>query len=104
MRHAAADGSSTVLYGETPYGWRLTRDRSRLVVNGDEQRVIAVVRHMYFAKRVPMREVVKHLKDMGVVNRRGRAFGLSSVWEMIHHGTERPTEAGKPKAKKAKRR
>jgi site-specific DNA recombinase len=102
MRQAVALGSSPVLYGETPYGWRLTRDRSRLVVNGDEQRVIAVVRHMYFAKRVPMREVVKRLKEMGVINRRGRPFGLSSVWEMIHHGTERPAEA-KKQAKKKRR-
>jgi hypothetical protein len=105
MRRATVSASSPeVLYGETPYGWRLSRDRSRLVMNGDEQRVLAVVRHMYFAQRVPMREIVQRLDGMGIVNRRGRAFGLSSVWEMIHHGKERPAEAGPSKRKRASAR
>jgi hypothetical protein len=92
-RVAAPSGTPDILYGETPFGWRLSHDRSRLVVNGDEQRVIAVARHMYFAKRVAMREVVRRLREMGLVNRRGRSFGLSSVWEMIHHGKDCPPEA-----------
>ena len=100
MRRATvSSGSLEVLYGETPYGWRLSRDRSKLVMNGDEQRVLAVVRHMYFAQRVPMRDIVSRLSGMGIVNRRGRSFGLSSVWEMIHHGKERPAEAGPSKRK-----
>jgi hypothetical protein len=102
MRRAHAVGSSPeVLYGETPFGWRLSRDRSKLVVNGDEQRVLAVVRHMYFVERVPMRDIVQRLDGMGIVNRRGRAFGLSSVWEMIHQGKERPPEASPAKRKRA---
>jgi hypothetical protein len=102
MRRALAFGSSPeVLYGETPFGWRLSRDRSKLVMNGDEQRILAVVRHMYFAERVPMRDIVQRLSDMGIVNRRGRPFGLSSVWEMVHHGRQRPPEASPPKRKRA---
>ncbi len=105
MRRATLSNSSPeVLYGETPYGWRLSRDRSKLVMNGDEQRVLAVVRHMYFAQRVPMRDIVQRLGGMGIVNRRGRSFGLSSVWEMIHHGKERPPEAGRGPAKSSKRK
>jgi hypothetical protein len=103
MRRATVSKNAPdILYGETPYGWRLSRDRSKLVLNGDEQRVLAVVRHMYFAQRVPMRDIVQRLDGMGIVNRRGRAFGLSSVWEMIHHGKDRPAEAAPSKRKRAR--
>src|SRR5579864_6900321 len=106
MRRVAALGSSPdILYGETPYGWRLSRDRSRLVVNGDEQRVLSVVRHMYFVERIPMRDVVRRLEEAGIVNRRGRPFVLSGVWEMIHRRRERPEEAQAKgrKSRKAKK-
>jgi hypothetical protein len=62
-------------------------------MDDDEQRVVAVLRLMYFVDRVPMREVVARLAEMGVVNRRGRPFGLSSVFSMIHRGTARPLES-----------
>jgi hypothetical protein len=92
-RVIAPKGARDILYGETPFGWRLSRDRSKLVLDGDEQRILSVVRHMYFAERIPMREIVVRLREMGIVNRRGRSFGLSSVFEMIHRGRRQPVEA-----------
>lgn len=92
-------GTRDILYGETPFGWRLSPDRSRLMPDADEQRLLSVVRHMYLAERLPMRAIVERLRKMGVVNRRGRAFGLSGVWEMINRRNERPAES-KPGAKK----
>jgi hypothetical protein len=92
-RVIAPKGARDILYGEAPFGWKLSRDRSKLVLDGDEQRILSVVRHMYFAERVPMREIVARLRDMGIVNRRGRSFGLSSVFEMIHRGRKQPAEA-----------
>ena len=104
-RVLAPRGTPDILYGEAPYGWRLSRDRSKLVKNRDEQRVLAVVRHMYFVQRIPMRDIVVRLRDMGVVSRRGRPFGLSSVFEMIHRGNERPPEAdAPPKSKRSRAR
>jgi hypothetical protein len=94
-RVIAPKGARDILYGETPFGWRLSRDRSRLVLDGNEQRVLSVVRHMYFVERVPMREIVTRLREMGIVNRRGKSFGLSSVFEMIHRGRRQPSEAKK---------
>jgi hypothetical protein len=92
-RVLAPRGTPDILFGETPYGWRLSRDRSKLVKEPDEQRILAVVRHMYFVQRFPMRDVVERLREMGIVSRRGRPFGLSSVFEMIHRGKDRPPEA-----------
>ena len=94
-RVIAPRGAKDILYGETPFGWKLSRDRSKLVMDGSEQRILAVVRHMYVADRVPMREIVTRLREMGIVNRRGRSFGLSSVFEMIHRGRKQPAEATK---------
>jgi hypothetical protein len=48
---------------------------------------------MYLVERLPMRGIVDRLRKMGVVNRRGRPFGLSGVWEMIHRRQDKPTEA-----------
>ncbi|MGH7297622.1 MAG: hypothetical protein ACRELB_21975 [Polyangiaceae bacterium] len=84
---------SDILYGETPFGWRLNPDRSNLVADPEEQRLLSVVRHLYLAERLPMRTIVERLRKMGIVNRRGRPFGLSGVWEMIHRRKERPAEA-----------
>jgi hypothetical protein len=95
MRRVRLEGGGhrDILYGETPFGWRLSPDRSKLVLDSDEQRVLAVVRHLYLVERLPMRGIVERLRKMGVMNRRGRPFGLSGVWEMIHRRIERPAEA-----------
>jgi hypothetical protein len=92
-RVVAPRGAKDILYGQTPFGWRLSKDRSKLVQDRQEQRVISVVRHMYFIGRVPMREIVKRLKEMGVVNRRGHPFPLSRVFEIVHSTNRRPREA-----------
>ena len=94
MRVTAPAGSKDILYGQPPYGWKLTKDRSKLVRNPDEQRVIAMVRHMYFIRRLPMREIVDEMRTMGVVNRRGSAFPLSRVCEILHTDKKAPPEAG----------
>ena len=94
MRVVAPSGSKDILYGQPPYGWKLSKDRSKLVRDPDEQRTIAMVRHMYFIRRLPMREIVAELKEMGVVNRRGNAFPLSRVCEILHSDRKPPPEAG----------
>lgn len=86
-------GTRDILYGETPFGWKLSPDRSKLVLDPEEQRLLSVVRHMYLVERLPMRGIVDRLRKMGVVNRRGRPFGLSGVWEMIHRRQDKPDEA-----------
>ena len=86
-------GTRDILYGETPSAGSLSADRSKLVLDPEEQRLLSVVRHMYLVERLPMRGIVERLRKMGVVNRRGRPFGLSGVWEMIHRRQDRPEEA-----------
>ena len=93
MRVVAPAGSKDILYGQPPYGWKLTRDRSKLVRHPDEQRVISMVRHMYFIRRLPMRSIVEELKDLGIVNRRGSSFPLSRVCEILHADKKPPPEA-----------
>jgi hypothetical protein len=92
MRVTAPRGAADILYGEAPFGWRLSKDRSHLVKDPKEQRVLTVVRHMYFVRRLPMREVVAELRDMGILNRRGTPFGLSRVFEMVHDKNRTPKE------------
>ncbi|HEY1697728.1 MAG TPA: hypothetical protein VGG39_36460 [Polyangiaceae bacterium] len=97
-------GKGDILYGETPFGWKLNDDRSKLVPDPEEQRLLSVVRHMYLSERLPMRGIVERLGKMGIVNRRGSAFGLSGVWEMIHRRSDKPPEAKPKKSRAAKRR
>ncbi len=89
----APKGLKDILYGQPPYGWKLTQDRSKLVKNPEEQRVIAMVRHMYCVRRLPMRTVVEQLAAMGVVNRRGNAVPLSRVFEILHSDKKAPPDA-----------
>ncbi len=101
MRQGRSTRARGTLYGEAPFGWRVSGDRMQLEPDAREQRLIAVVRHMYLAERVPMREIVSRLQEMGIMNRRGQPFGLSRVWEMVHRGHEPPPEArSKPRARR----
>ncbi len=43
MRVSAPKGSKDILYGQPPYGWKLTKNRSKLVKNSDEQRITVIV-------------------------------------------------------------
>ncbi len=93
MRVKAPRGAKDILYGQPPYGWKLAKDRSRLVKNPDEQRVIATIRRCYAVERLTMRAIVEKLRAMGVKNRRGSPFPLSRVHEIIHGNTKSPPEA-----------
>ncbi len=75
--------SKDILYGQPPFGWKLSK-----------KRVIAMVRHIYFIRRLPMRQIVEELASLGVVNRRGNAFPLSRVCEILNMGKKAPPEAG----------
>jgi hypothetical protein len=93
MRVVAPAGSKDIIYGQPPFGWKLAKDRSKLVKNPDEQRVIAMVRHMFFIRRLTMRGIVAELQAVGVTNRRGNAFPLSRVCEILHMDGKAPREA-----------
>ena len=94
MRVKAPRGSKDILYGQPPYGWKLSKDRSKLVRDPDEQRIIAMIRNMYFIRKLTMRDIVAELAAMGIVNRRGHVFVLSRVCELLHTDKKAPPEAG----------
>jgi hypothetical protein len=104
MRKVKIPGAKPILFGEAPFGWKLNAERSELVLDTDEQRVLSVVRHLYTIDRLPMRGIVDRLKKMNIVNRRGRPFGLSGVWEMIHKRSETPAEAAGRASSRGKKR
>jgi hypothetical protein len=95
MHRSTSPGALDVLHGMTPYGYRRSADRKRLVVERREQRILALVRHMHVVERWTIRDIVRYLRENGVVNRRGKPFSVSRVWEMIHGPTldEPPPEA-----------
>jgi hypothetical protein len=93
QRVPAHDGSGELLFGQPPFGWRLSRDRRWLVKDPDERRVIAVVRHMFFVQRMTMRAIVRELEKMGVRNRRGTPYVLSRVHAILHDRGDIPPEA-----------
>ncbi len=92
MRVKAPRGAKDILYGSPPYGWRLSQDRSKLVKSPEEQRVVALVRRLR-AEGHTMRGIVAELEARGVRNRRGSAFPLSRVHEILHADRKPPPEA-----------
>ena len=54
----------------------------RIVVDEDEQRLAALVRHMHASGR-SMREIVAELRSMGVVNRAGKPLRLLHIWSIL---------------------
>ena len=53
-----------------------------IVVDEDEQRLVALVRHMHATGRT-MHEIVTELRVMGVVNRAGEPLRLVHVWGIL---------------------
>ena len=56
--------------------------RMRIVVDEDEERLIALVRHMHASGR-SMRDIVTELRIMGVVTRAGKPLRLIHVWTIL---------------------
>lgn len=81
----SAGRSRRVLFGEAPWGYRLSPDRTNIVIDWKEKAVVAVARHMRRQGRT-LRQIVAELARLGVVGRRGAPIGLSRVFEMIHGG------------------
>jgi hypothetical protein len=54
----------------------------RIVVDEQEERLVALVRHMYASGR-SMRDIVTELRTMGVVNAAGKPFRLVHVWTIL---------------------
>ena len=88
-----------VLFGEVPWGYRLSEDRTKLVTDHGERRITSVVLHMR-ANGSSIRQIVKELERMGIVGRRGTAIGVTRVFEMLHGGRK---ATGRRAAKRGKR-
>jgi hypothetical protein len=56
-----------------------------IVVDEDEQRLVALVRHMHATGR-SMKDIVTELRIMGVVNREGEPLRLLHVWGILRSG------------------
>jgi len=54
----------------------------RIIVDHDEPRVVALVRHMYGSGRT-IREIVSDLRSMGVVTSAGVPIRLGQIWEIL---------------------
>ncbi len=68
--------------------------RPHLELDPDDERLVAVVRHMHFFGGLPMRRIVAELEAMGFVDPRGRPFPLSLVWSIVHTFRRTPPKAG----------
>jgi hypothetical protein len=90
-RHPSGKGE--VFYGSAPYGWRLSTDRSKLVRDRSEQRVLAVVRRMYLERGLTMEAIVERLRAMRIANRRGAPFSMNGVRSLLHDRGGVPLEA-----------
>jgi hypothetical protein len=88
MRLGRSPGGRRVLFGEVPWGFRLSRDRSHLVENSREQTITAVVRHMRL-RGFTLQKIVAELRRIGATGRLGRPIGLTRVFEIVHGGRRR---------------
>ena len=92
-----------MLFGQAPYGWKLSRDRSHLVMERREQRVITIARHMR-ARGLTLRAIVWELQELGVLNRLGRTFSLPQVYRIVNAPRRPPPESRRPSGASSVRR
>jgi hypothetical protein len=92
VRHALRrENDPTRWAGQLAWGWRVTA-QGTVERDEDEERVVAVARHMR-GGGATLREIVEFLRKEGVVGRRGTPIGTTRVFEMIHGGRKKPKKA-----------
>ena len=85
-----------ILYGEAPFGWRLTADQSSSFGIPRSSACSRSQGTSISVERLPIRRtVVERSRTMGVVNRRGSPW-VERCWEVIHRRQDVPTEAHLP--------
>jgi hypothetical protein len=98
LRVKAPRGAKDILYGQPPYGWELSRDRSKLVKEPAEQRVIAMILRLD-ARGLSTRQIATELASAGLRTRRGGKFVATTVLVIIRRGRKPPPESKKGSAK-----
>ena len=68
--------------GAVEYGFHLAADRVKLEPNPDEQKVIALVRELR-RSGVPFRKIVARLNEMRVPSRKGTAWSLGQIQNIL---------------------
>ncbi|MEW6352210.1 MAG: recombinase family protein [Thermodesulfobacteriota bacterium] len=66
--------------GQVPYGYSV--QNGKLIPNTEEQQVIRKVRNLR-RKGFSIRRIVEHLTEHGILNRKGKAFGKTSVERIL---------------------
>jgi hypothetical protein len=92
MRVKAPRGARDILYGQPPYGWKLSRDRSKLVRNPEEQRAIAAILRLA-GQGLSTRKIAQELARVGMRTRLGGRFSASTVALILRRGRKPPPEA-----------
>ena len=83
-----------VLYGETPWGFHLSEDRTHLLPDARERRITAVVRHMH-VQGLTIRRIIEELTALGLRTRRGGRFSVHRVFEMLQGAAKASSPHGK---------
>ncbi|MGH7295852.1 MAG: hypothetical protein ACRELB_12995 [Polyangiaceae bacterium] len=97
MRWGISPESQVVLLGVPPWGFGLADDRTGLVVDEGEQKITAVVRHMFACRRMSVRQIVSELEAMGIIGRSGRPLTQTSVFAMLRDGPKSKAKQGRPR-------
>jgi hypothetical protein len=92
MRVKAPRGARDILYGQPPYGWKLSRDRSKLVRNVEEQQAIAAILRLA-GLGLTTRRIAEELAAAGMRTRLGGRFSASTVSVILRRGRKPPPEA-----------
>jgi hypothetical protein len=92
MRVRAPRGARDILYGQPPYGWKLSRDRSKLVRNQEEQQAIAAILRLS-GRGLSTRTIAEELATAGMRTRQGGRFSASTVALILRRGRKAPPEA-----------
>lgn len=72
------------------------------MVEEGEQKITAVVRHMFACRRMSIRQIVSELEVMGIVGRSGRPLTQTSVFAMLRDGPRSKAQQGRPRKQRTR--
>jgi hypothetical protein len=77
--------SGKPLFGREPYGYYCDRTAGKYVINEEEAETVRTIFHAYIENRLSVAKLYSRLTSMGIVNRSGAPFSLSTLQRMLQN-------------------
>ncbi|MBP2659560.1 MAG: Resolvase protein [Firmicutes bacterium] len=79
--------SGKLTFNDDAYGYTYDKENSMCIVNPEEAEIVKLIFQLYTTRNYGVNSLYVELKSMGVLNRKGKPFGLATIDYMLANET-----------------